>query len=127
MTLTEKRSEFLFKIGLFLVRVSLLPEFHPETGHYWLIETCADRTAKEQNDLYQIGRTKKGNKVTNCDGYRNVSPHQRWCAKDFCLVDSTTGLPLWNDEAMYQKLGEIAEAFGLKWGGHWGDKGHFEL
>ena len=31
--------------------------------------TAGARTAKEQNALYQIGRTRAGNKVTNADGY----------------------------------------------------------
>ncbi len=38
--------------------------------------TAGARTAKEQNALYQIGRTRAGNKVTNADGYKNKSNHQ---------------------------------------------------
>ena len=33
-------------------------------------------TPEEQNKLYQQGRTIKGNKVTNCDGFRKKSNHQ---------------------------------------------------
>ena len=38
--------------------------------------TAGARTAKEQNALYQIGRTRAGNKVTNADGYKSKSNHQ---------------------------------------------------
>jgi hypothetical protein len=33
------------------------------------------RSPEEQNDLYQIGRTKPGTKVTNIDGYTKKSKH----------------------------------------------------
>ena len=38
--------------------------------------TAGARTAQEQNALYQLGRTRAGNKVTNCDGYKSKSSHQ---------------------------------------------------
>ena len=38
--------------------------------------TDGARTAEEQFALYQLGRTKPGRKVTNCDGYKSKSNHQ---------------------------------------------------
>ena len=38
--------------------------------------TAGVRTAEEQNKLYQQGRTTKGIKVTNVDGYKLKSNHQ---------------------------------------------------
>lgn len=38
--------------------------------------TCGMRTAKEQNELYQQGRTKAGRIITKCDGYKIQSNHQ---------------------------------------------------
>ena len=38
--------------------------------------TDGARTAEEQNALYQLGRSKPGRKVTNCDGYKAKSNHQ---------------------------------------------------
>ena len=38
--------------------------------------TDGARTAEEQNALYQLGRSKSGRKVTNCDGYKAKSNHQ---------------------------------------------------
>jgi hypothetical protein len=35
------------------------------------------RTTQEQEDLYAFGRTKPGKIVTNADGVRNLSRHQK--------------------------------------------------
>ena len=37
---------------------------------------CGLRTTKEQQELYDKGRTKPGPKVTNADGIKNLSNHQ---------------------------------------------------
>lgn len=39
-------------------------------------DSGGSRTAAEQNEIYQIGRTKPGRKVTDKDGYRSASNHQ---------------------------------------------------
>ena len=127
MTTTEKRSEFLRKIGLFLTRIFLLDEFDPESGKYRLICSCFDRTAGEQRKLYDQGRIKPGKIVTECDGIRKKSKHQPWLAMDFVIIDVLAGLPIWDASAPYGELGEIWESFGGKWGGRFGDLGHFEL
>lgn len=46
--------------------------------------TQALRTIKEQNDLYAIGRTKPGKKVTNAKGGESV--HNYGFAVDICLM-----------------------------------------
>lgn len=38
-------------------------------------------------------------------------------AKDFAVV--VDGVYLWDRSPAYEKLGELAEALGLTWGGRW--------
>ena len=47
-----------------------------ENSPYDFRITDGARTAEEQNYLYQQGRTRPGQKVTNCDGYKAKSNHQ---------------------------------------------------
>jgi peptidoglycan L-alanyl-D-glutamate endopeptidase CwlK len=130
LTTTEWRSEFLRKIGLFFTRVYLLDEFDTESDglKYHIICSTFHRSAEEQNEIYQSGRTKPGPVLTQCDGYTNVSKHQLWRAMDLYLADANTDLLLWDDEP-YEELGEIWESFGGTWGGRFTNKdsGHFEI
>jgi len=79
-------------------------------------------TAEEQNKLYQQGRTKPGKIITNCDGYKKVSAHQRGRAKDIVIIDST-GKLIWDHVPEYDILGELWEQTGGKWGGRWFKEG----
>jgi hypothetical protein len=82
------------------------------SGHAWLAEckkhglefriTEAYRTPERQNFLYQQGRTRAGNIVTNFDGYRKISEHQTRLAVDT--------FPLNCD---YHDLELAAEPFGI--------------
>lgn len=92
------------------------------------------RTAKRQNELYQQGRTKPGRKVTNCDGYKIIGPHQLRAdnyghAVDCVFIDG--GKPSWDDEFPWTLYGEAVKSQGLKWGGDFqslkGDFAHAEL
>ena len=86
------------------------------------------RTAKYQNELYQQGRTKKGLKVTNADGYIKKSNHQMKVdgfgyAIDFVVLN---GKVLdWETEAKYGAVAkhilEVGHKLGvnLEWGGDW--------
>ena len=86
------------------------------------------RTAKYQNELYQQGRTKKGLKVTNADGYIKKSNHQMKIdgygyAIDFVILN---GKVLdWDTESKYQAVAkhilEVGHKLGinLEWGGDW--------
>lgn len=106
------------------------------------------RTAEEQNKLYQCGRTIKGLKVTNCDGYIKKSNHQAkndgygyavdificGYVKDGKYIKTTS-----QEGYEYSKLKAVAEHIkavakslniNISWGGDWTkfkDYPHFEL
>lgn len=84
-------------------------------GCKWIV-TEGFRTAKRQNDLFQQGRTKPGNIVTQKDGYKRISNHQTSLAVDFApqygsRIDWNT--PHW------KYLGHLARKYGMTWGGDW--------
>lgn len=88
------------------------------------------RTMQEQNDLYAIGRDAHGkvvgSVVTNARGGQSF--HNWGCAFDFVPVIG--GKAIWNDVALWKKLGVIGEACGLEWGGKFpnlADYGHFQF
>lgn len=110
--------------------------------------TAGSRTAKEQNELYQQGRTRKGIKVTNCDGYNRKSNHQIkkdgyghavdifLCGeyKDGKYVKFTTeqGYNYKRLSLVAKHIKEVAKNKGIdvKWGGNWKniqDSPHFEI
>ena len=94
------------------------------------------RTVAEQEALYAQGRTTPGNKVTNARGTSYSSQHQWGIAADFYLVedvdgDGATSDDSYNDKTgLFGKVGQIAKAHGLGWGGDWKspvDKPHLYL
>ena len=86
------------------------------------------RSAKYQNELYQQGRTVRGLKVTNADGYIKKSNHQMKVdgygyAIDFVILN---GKVLdWDTESKYQAVAKHILDTGhklginLEWGGDW--------
>jgi len=90
------------------------------------------RTAEEQNEFYQQGRTTPGEIITNADGYKNESVHQHGFAVDFfAYVNGRASY----DHALLALIAlafaEAATEHGLRWS--WGgnfttiaDAGHFE-
>lgn len=56
--------------------------------------TCGLRSTKQQQDLYALGRTKAGKRVTNCDGIIKKSAHQLGRAVDIAIVKN--GKISWN-------------------------------
>ena len=74
------------------------------------------RTCGEQDALYAKGRTTSGGIVTGAPGCR--SWHTWGRAVDIYI-------PGWPDEA-YRKLGAYWQSIGGRWGGDFGDPGHFE-
>lgn len=91
------------------------------------------RTFKEQNDLYAIGRTKPGKRVTNARG--GQSYHNYGLAIDIVLiVDGKTAV--WDTKtdfdgdrlADWQEIVSIFKRYGWEWGGDWGfkDYPHFQ-
>ena len=81
------------------------------------------RSSAYQQELYNKGRSTKGDIVTNCKP--GQSPHEFRVAFDFCM--SAPG-HTW-DVQMMDKVGAIGERLGLTWGGHFKsiiDKPHFQ-
>lgn len=93
------------------------------------------RTAKEQNKLYQQGRTTPGKIVTNCDGYKIKSNHQIKSdglghAGDIAVLINNR--ITWN-ENYYKEVAMTArilmQKYNVEWGGDWKnfkDLPHFE-
>jgi peptidoglycan L-alanyl-D-glutamate endopeptidase CwlK len=77
--------------------------------------TSTYRDMESQRALYAQGRTASGNIVTN------AKPGQSWhnwrCAFDF--VPIVNGKAQWNDTALFEHCGKIAESVGLEWAGRW--------
>lgn len=97
------------------------------------------RTFKEQDDLYAIGRTKTGNKVTNASGGKSY--HNYGLALDIVLLkdtnsDGTFDTASWETDVDFdgdgvsdwQEIVNILKQHGFSWGGEWKftDKPHFE-
>lgn len=78
------------------------------------------RTHAKQNEYKSMGR-----KYTRSGG--GHSKHQYGLAVDVVpIVDSTA---VWNNHALWKKIGTVGERLGLRWGGRWRhpyDPGHFE-
>ncbi len=111
--------------------------------------TAGARTAQEQNALYQLGRTRAGNKVTNCDGYKSKSNHQIKadgygyavdifiCGKydengNYVKYNTQEGYDFKKLKAVADHIKKIAKDKNIKveWGGDWKggwDSPHFEL
>lgn len=92
-----------------------------------VIQTLRD--AEYQNSLYQIGRTKPGKVVTNCDGYRKKSNHQSGKAFDIVPVDDK-GQILWNDSQKFRQIADLAVSLGMSAGFYFKkfkDSPHIEL
>lgn len=90
-----------------------------------IIQTLRD--AEYQNSLYQIGRTKPGKKLTNCDGYKIKSKHQSGNAWD--AVPLIDGQIDWNAKTEFKKMAELAKSIGIKAGYYFKmvDSPHFEI
>ena len=98
------------------------------TSPFDFMITQGVRSAKYQNELYQQGRTQRGLKVTNADGYIKKSNHQMKVdgfgyAIDFVILN---GKVLdWDTESKYKAVAkhilEVGHKLGvnLEWGGDW--------
>lgn len=82
------------------------------------------RTFKEQDDLYAIGRTKPGAKVTNAKGGQSV--HNFGFAVDVCLIiDGKTAswdtVKDWDNDTIadWYECVKIFARYGWDWGGNW--------
>ena len=124
--------------------IYLKAEFQSVTGHC-LFETQVWRSPDAQFELFKKGRELRGEewvivderaKVTNCDGFKKKSRHNRFPSEaiDVC-VDRDPGpvkIVDWSP-SLYQVLGQLAPKYGLVWGGTfkgfgpWGDYPHLEI
>jgi len=89
-----------------------------------ILVTSTMRTFEEQAELYAIGRTKPGNKVTN------AQPGQSWhnFGLAFDVVPIVNGKAIWNSP-FWEEIGEMGKQLELVWGGDFKsfkDKPHFE-
>ena len=111
------RIQFAFMFSLLLV--------YAWTKKIYLIPTCILRTAEEQFSRYQKGRTMPGKIVTNTDGYKKKSRHQRWRAGDILILawDGRRFQSKWRPREPYEILGEFWEDLGGTWGGRWKERG----
>jgi LAS superfamily LD-carboxypeptidase LdcB len=82
--------------------------------------------SQEQNDLYEIGRSKDGSIVTNAKGGSSV--HNYGLAIDIIILDSTAPNGFTYDFD-WDAVHKIAVSYGIEWGGTWTsfpDKPHFQ-
>lgn len=99
--------------------------------------TCTWRSHAEQAQLYAIGRTKPGKKVTNAQpgqSSHNYTIAGKPASLAFDVVPLRNGKPVWGtlgeDGKLWAKVGAIGEAAGLSWAGRWvsfREMPHFEL
>lgn len=80
-----------------------------------LLVTSTYRDDESQNALYAQGRTAPGNVVTRAKA--GQSWHNWRCALD--VVPLVNGKAIWDDQAMWVKVGEIGKSCGLEWAGDW--------
>lgn len=82
--------------------------------------TSTRRTQSEQDALFEQGRSTPGPVVT----WTRKSKHVGGRAFDITIV----GSPEYEDDPeLWELVGAIGEDLDLKWGGSYGDYGHFEL
>ena len=104
------------------------------TGRAKVRITQGLRTFQEQDDLYAIGRTKPGKKVTNAKGGQSI--HNYGFAVDICMIiDGKTAswdtVKDWDTDkvADWYECVKIFAKHGWDWGGNWKtfkDLPHFE-
>ncbi len=78
------------------------------------------RSQERQRELYAQGRTRPGPVVT----WTLNSAHLSGRAFDFTVV----GAPEYDDDPeAWEFAGTLGEDLGMRWGGSFGDYGHFEI
>jgi peptidoglycan L-alanyl-D-glutamate endopeptidase CwlK len=99
-----------------------------------IIITCTFRSSEEQDELYKIGRSVKGSKVTNSKGGQskhNFMIDKKPASKAFDVVLMKNGKCVWDvNDSKWIELGEIGTKLGLEWAGNWlnfKEYPHFQL
>jgi peptidoglycan L-alanyl-D-glutamate endopeptidase CwlK len=80
-----------------------------------LLVTSTYRDCASQNALYALGRTKPGKIVTNAKC--GQSYHQYRVAFDVVPIEG--GKAIWNNTALWKRVGALGKQFGLEWAGDW--------
>lgn len=97
---------------------------YPNDPQPFLTQTL--RTFAEQEELYKIGRSKPGKRVTNAHGGQSL--HNYGLAFDIAFTRSD-GKLVWEPLQLFRNFATIAKRYGLSWGGSWlrfKDYPHFE-
>ncbi|EPB7466460.1 M15 family metallopeptidase [Listeria innocua] len=98
-------------------------------GIYICVVNPCYRSHAEQNALYEQGRTKPGNIVTQAKG--GQSNHNYGVAVDLCLYTDDGKDVIWETNTKrWKRVVAVAKSVGFKWGGDWTDfkdYPHFEL
>ncbi len=89
-----------------------------------VVITDSFRSAEDQDELYEQGRTTDGNIVTNAKG--GESYHNYGLAIDFAL-ETPSGDVIWdreydrngNGKADWAEVVKMAKTLGFEWGGDW--------
>jgi peptidoglycan LD-endopeptidase CwlK len=97
-----------------------------------LLIYCTLRSNAEQAELYAIGRTKPGKRVTYAKpGDSLHNPDEQGKAWAFDAVPMLSGKPQWGDAALMARVGMLAERAGLEWAGRWSgalkESVHFQM
>ncbi len=107
----------------------LKEEFGLDTG-FCLEISCTYRSPKAQMDVYKLGREMPGRKVTDCDGWKKLSKHNKFPSEAIDVWCHLGGkqLAIW-DYDVFHHLGPICKQMGLIWGGNFKivDPCHIEL
>ena len=106
----------------------LAPTFRDRVGKWYaellakripVLVYCSVRTPKEQDELYAIGRSKKGTKVTNAKGTpvaQSFHCYGRAIDAVPCAVSPHRSYEAaWNDEVTYQLMRNCAEKYEMRW------------
>lgn len=133
-TITQKRIDKLHPIVRDEVKKIIAECDAALTGKAKIRITQGLRTFDEQAELYAIGRTKAGKKVTNAKAGQSI--HNYGLAVDMCLIiDGKTAswdtARDWDDDkiADWYECVKIFAKHGWQWGGNWKtfkDLPHFE-
>jgi peptidoglycan L-alanyl-D-glutamate endopeptidase CwlK len=133
-TITQKRIDKLHPIVRDEVKKIIAECDAALTGKAKIRITQGLRTFDEQTQLYTIGRTKAGKKVTNAKAGQSI--HNYGLAVDMCLIiDGKTAswdtAKDWDDDkiADWYECVKIFAKHGWQWGGNWKtfkDLPHFE-
>lgn len=129
-----------------------LSDLHPDVAHLaqqflskcemagiHVMVTCTYRSEEEQQALYDQGRTKPGNIVTNAkpgESLHNCKyPLGTPASRAFDVVPIVNGKPVWDGtDPVWDQIGMIGIGIGLEWAGEWTverehfvEKPHFQL